>query len=179
MRIKVVGIGLNKTGTKSLCACMRHWGLNHISCSVEAFDLWRNDDFNTLLSWVDKYDSFEDWPWPLIYKLIDVQYPGTKLILTRRKDSETWFDSLCKHAERTGPTLYRKLIYGYEMPHDHKAHHIKIYNDHMESSRDYFNNRRDDFLEVCWEEGDDWSKLSNFLNFECPADLFPHENKRP
>lgn len=174
--MKIVGIGLNKTGTKSLRACMVHWRQKHISYSNDAFELWRTANLDALLAWVNKYDSFEDWPWPLIYKDIDEKFPHTKFILTRRKDSDTWFRSLCKHAERTGPTSFRKHIYGYEMPHNHRDEHISYYERHLESVRQYFRNRPNDLLEVCWEEGDGWEELSIFLGFERPDLPFPHAN---
>lgn len=177
--MKLVGIGLNKTGTKSLRYCMQHWGFSHVSCSEEAFKLWRDGDFEKLLAWVEFYDSFEDWPWPLFYQLIDRRFPGSKFILTKRKDPETWFESLCAHADRTGPTIYRKYIYGHEMPHAHKEHHIKIYLDHLSFCREYFKNRPGDFLEVCWEDGDGWEELSRFLDLPLPLVSFPHENRKP
>lgn len=177
--MKIVGIGLNKTGTKSLGYCIQQWGFRHVSLCEEAFELWRSGDVPKLLTLVGHYDSFEDWPWPLVYKSIDKRFSGSKFILTKRKDPETWFESLCAHADRTGPTIYRKYIYGYEMPHGHKNHHIKIYLDHLSSCREYFKKRPNDFLEVCWEEGDGWSQLSSFLQLECPPIPFPHENKNP
>ena len=179
MIMKIIGIGLNKTGTKSLGACMRHWGLKHVSCSEEAFRYWRSGNYIELLKWVDKFDSFEDWPWPLFFKLIDENFPGAKFILTKRIDAETWFESLCRHADRTGPTDFRKYIYGYEMPHEHKDHHVKIYENHLASVRDHFRSRPSDLLEVCWEDGDGWGELSGFLGFECPVSRFPHENRNP
>lgn len=176
--MKIIGIGLNKTGTKSLGYCMQHWGFSHVSCSEEAFKLWCNSDFEKLLSWVEIYDSFEDWPWPLFYQRIDRNFPGSKFILTKRKNPETWFESLCAHADRTGPTVYRKYVYGNEMPHAYKEHHIKFYLDHLYSCREYFKNRPRDYLEVCWEDGDGWEELSRFLGLPLPLVAFPHENRK-
>lgn len=175
--MKVVGIGLNKTGTTSLGACLQHWGYRHISHSHEAFLLWRDGDINGLLEWVSRYDSFEDWPWPLVYREIDAAFPGTKFILTRRKNPDVWFTSLCKHAELTGPTDFREAIYGYAMPKGHKAEHIRMYNQHLEAVRDYFKDRPNDFLEVCWEEGDGWKELGEFLGLQPPGIAFPHLNQ--
>lgn len=177
--MKIVGVGLNKTGTKTLRACLLHWGFRHVTCSKGAFDLWRDGRYDDLLAWVSAHDSFEDWPWPLIFRQIDKKFPNTKFILTRRKNAETWFNSLCSHAVRTGPTEFRKTIYGYEMPHVHKAEHLQFYEKHNESVRNYFRDRPADFLEVCWEEGDKWERLSEFLGLDCPKIPFPHENKRP
>ncbi len=174
---KVVGIGLNKTGTSTLGVCLRHWGLKHTSYSVDAFNLWRERNYEGLLEHISHYESFEDWPWPLVYREVDQTFPGSKFILTRRKDAETWFGSLRKHAELTGPTKFRKVIYGYAMPHEHKEEHIQFYERHLQEVRDYFRARPDDLLEVCWEEGGGWTELSQFLGFERPDIPFPHANK--
>ena len=88
---KVVGIGLNKTGTKTLRACLRHWGSDHISCSREGFDLWTAANREALMHIVERHQSFEDWPWPLVYREIDRRFPGTKFVLTRRTTPEAWF----------------------------------------------------------------------------------------
>lgn len=177
--MKVVGIGLNKTGTTTLGVCLRYWGLNHISCSQEAFELWKNNEYDQLLTWVQKYDSFDDWPWPLIFPHIDSRFPGTKFVLTRRKDAQTWYRSLCKHACRTGPTVFRKHVYGHEMPHNHMNAHIEIYERHLDTVREYFRGRDNDFLEVCWEENHGWDELSSFLGLVRPTMPFPHANKAP
>ncbi len=175
--MKVVGIGLIRTGTTTLGACFRYWGLKHTSRHDEAFELWRKGEYERLVQLIDQYDSFEDWPWPLIYKEVDNTFHGTKFILTRRKDANTWYKSLCKHANRTGPTDFRKYIFGHEMPHKHQEEHTRFYQDHLNSVRKYFKNRPGDLLEVCWEEGDGWDELATFLGFERPNIPFPHANK--
>src|SRR5262249_61533365 len=119
--MKIIGVGLNKTGTKTLGACLRHWGFKHISFSVPAFRLFKRSDFLGLFKVIRKYDSFEDWPWPLIFREIDGEFPESRFILTLRESPEVWFRSLCNHAKRTGPTEFRTHIYGYAMPHHHKS----------------------------------------------------------
>ncbi|MBN1514265.1 MAG: hypothetical protein JXB13_19775 [Phycisphaerae bacterium] len=177
--MKVVGVGLNKTGTTTLGVCLQHWGLHHISYNHEAFELWRLHKYDELLEWVGRYDSFEDWPWPLVFREINERFPGTKFILTRRKDAQTWYTSLCKHAKRSGPTDYRKHIYGWEMPHEHPKEHMDFYEKHLEAVRSHFRGRPNDLLEVCWEEGDGWDELASFLGFEQPNIPFPHANRAP
>ena len=69
--MKIIGIGLNKTGTTTLGVCFKYWGFNHISFCETAFNLYVKEDYESLLGLVSEYDSFEDWPWPMIYKDID------------------------------------------------------------------------------------------------------------
>lgn len=176
---KVVGVGLNKTGTTTLGVCLQHWGFKHITSSKMDFELWSHGDWSRLIRRVGQYDSFEDWPWALIYREIDGAFPGSKFILTRRTDPETWFTSLSKHADRTGPTVYRERIYGFSTPYDHQTEHISFYTQHNEAVRSYFAGRPDDLLEVCWEEGDGWEELATFLGMRPPTLPFPHANRFP
>jgi len=176
--MKVFGIGLNKTGTKTLGSCFNEFGYLHKSVDRQAFELFKKGDLNGLFNIIDDYDSFEDWPWPLIYKEIDKRFPDSKFILTLRKTPEIWFKSLCRHADYTGPTEYRKHIYGFAMPHKHKQHHLNFYNKHINDVSEYFKNRPEKLLIICWENGDGWDKLCSFLNFKCPDIPIPHENKR-
>lgn len=176
--MKVIGIGLNKTGTKTLGACLLHWGFRHQSCSTRDFDLWRTGREDEVFVRMEKYDSFDDWPWPLMYKTIDSRFSGAKFILTRRKDVATWFESLCLHAERMGSSAFRQCIYGHDMPRNHRVEHVAFYEKHLADVRAYFHARPNDLLEVCWEEGDDWKKLAQFLGLPVPDRPFPHNNKR-
>ncbi len=178
MRTKVFGIGLNKTGTKTLGACFKQFGYSHKSVDKQAFELYKKGDLNGLFNIIDKYDSFEDWPWPLIYKNVDKKFPDSKFVLTIRKTPETWFNSLCRHADYTGPVGFRKHIYGFELPHKHKQHHLDFYKKHINDVTAYFKNKPGKLLVVCWENGDGWEELSSFLGFESPDITLPHNNKR-
>ncbi len=174
---RVVGCGLNRTGTTTLGACMSAWGFRHMPFHPQAFELWQAGDWNALFAWAQGLDSLADWPWALIYPQLDRQFPGTKFILTRRKDAATWFRSLCRHAEKTGPTLYREKVYGHAKPHSYEEDHTRFYESHLRRVRAYFSERPHDLLEVCWEEGDGWEELSRFLGLQVPDMPFPHENR--
>lgn len=175
--MKVIGIGLNKTGTKTLGACMRYFGYRHMSFSEDAFRLWQSGDMDTLMGVAEQYDSFEDWPWPLVFRQMDNRFPGSKFVLTTRASPEIWYDSLVRHSNLTGPTIFRKAIYGSSMPQGSKEEHISYYNQHILDVCRYFRFRQNDLLKVCWEEGDGWDKLANFLGLPIPEIHFPHENQ--
>jgi len=173
--MKIFGIGLNKTGTKTLGSCLKYFGYKHTSYDLDALRYFVNKDWDYLFSIIDQYDSFEDWPWPLMYKQLDEKYPGS----TEGRTPEIWFESLRKHAIRTGPTEFRLLVYGHEMPMQNKEAHLKIYNDHNRNVMDYFKDKRDKFIKVCWEKGDSWEELCRFLDINIPEIPFPHANRSP
>jgi hypothetical protein len=176
--VKVVGIGLNKTGTKTLAVCLTQWGYNHFTWDFDAFQQYQRGDYESLWKTMRAHDSFEDWPWPLMYKEIDTQFPDTRFVLTIRKSPEVWFSSLCKMAMRLGPlTDYEQYIYGYAIPHGHKDEHVQFYNAHNQAVEEYFKDRPEQFLKVCWENGDGWEELANFLGKPVPDQPFPHKNK--
>lgn len=178
MKNKVFGIGLQKTGTTTLGVSLKKLGYRGTTYDWNLTKSFFEGNIEPLFAVADKYDSFEDWPWPLAFKELDERYPNSKFILTRRKSAEIWFESLKRHADRYDVTKYRKLIYGHEMPHQHKDEHIAFYQAHNQAVREYFSSRPTDFIEVCWEEGDGWVELCSFLNIDdIPNKPFLHLNR--
>jgi len=177
--MKIAGIGWHKTGTTTLCHCLREFGYHHRSWEPEDFELWKEGKLERLMSLAGEYDSCDDFPWPFLFRELDERFPGARFILTRRRDSEKWFRSICKHADRTGPLKYREWVYGHDMPHGHRERFIDMYEGHNEAVRAYFAQRPGDLLEACWEDGDGWRELADFLGLEAPECPFPHANRSP
>ena len=177
--MKVFGIGLNKTGTTTLGKCGEILGYRCFSGNRSLLkDIILQKDFNRIKETVKQNDLFEDWPWPLIYKELDEMYPNSKFILTVRRNEQVWLESLKQHSLRTRPFLHsRKLAYGYNFPTHKEKEHIEFYRKHNESVRNHFAGREEDFIEICWESGDDFTKLCNFLGREIPNLAIPHANK--
>jgi len=174
---KVFGIGLNKTGTTTLGTCLGHLNYKHTSVSLKLLKQIKRGQYEDLFRMVEQYDSFADWPWPLVYKQLDFKYPDSKFILTVRKDSRTWFNSLLRHADKINTTKFRKLVYGYAMPHNYKDEHIAFYEKHNREVCNYFAKRPDKLLVICWETGSGWKELCSFLNKDIPDITLPHKNK--
>jgi len=135
---KVFGIGLNKTGTKTLGKSMRILGFQNKSYDLELLQSYAVGDYSKIFQHCELFDSFEDWPWPLLYKELDAKYPDAQFILTYRPTPDMWYESLCKHSLRTGPTVARKIAYGYKMPQENKHHHIQFYKKHNNDVIEYF-----------------------------------------
>lgn len=179
--MKIFGIGLNKTGTTTLGLCLQQLGYRHSSFSLPLLEQLAIGHWQPLLHTVASHDSFEDWPYPLVFDQLDQQFPGSRFILTRRASPERWLESLCAHALRTDPQLgprTRSLAYGYPYPQLNREAHLARYTRHLERVRAYFARRPQDLLEVCWEEQARWEPLCAFLGRPLPALPFPHANAR-
>jgi hypothetical protein len=176
---KIFGIGLNKTGTTTLGECGKILGYRCVSgCKELLEDVVLRRDFSRVKQMVGENDFFEDWPWPLIYEELDQMFPRSRFILTVRRDSMAWLDSLKRHSMRTHPTGHcRKLAYGYNFPHRREKEHLEFYLQHNENVRRYFAGRDDNFIEICWEKGDGFEKLCRFLGKDVPDVPLPHANQ--
>lgn len=173
---KVVGIGLNKTGTKSMRTALEAWGATHCYEYRRAFELHRRGETDAVIDLMGPYTSFEDWPWPLMYREIDERYPDARFVLTVRSDPDVWFRSLCKMAVRMGPLdTFERHIYGESMPQGHRARHIDFYEAHNQSVRDHFADRPGKLLEWCWDSAETSDELAQFLG-EPTLGRSPHIN---
>ena len=177
--MKVFGIGLQKTGTTTLGRCLSTLGYNHCGYSRRGVWYLRNNKTNKLKKVMDKYESFEDEPWPHLYKLADKLYPDAKFILTTRKNPEKWFDSFCKHCDRIPFNEHRAYFYHGVIPRKHKESMINTYNQHNLEVVEYFKGREEKLLQISWENGDGWSELCVFLNKPVPENSIKKENSAP
>ena len=177
--VKVFGIGLNKTGTTTLGLCFRSLGYNHLSCRRDLLVAYRAGRKEEIFSTINKYDTFEDWPYPLMYADLFERYRDAKFVLTVRRDAQTWLRSLRRHSLSTHPFHHcRKYAYGYEYPFGHEEHHLEFYKRHNAEVKAFFADRaaRDRLLILCWENGDGWPELARFLGKKAPNTEIPKAN---
>lgn len=176
--MRVIGIGLNKTGTTSLGKALENLGYkDHISFDWPATKQWSEGNIQPVLEKAKDYNNFEDWPWPMLYKELYDEFEDSKFILTKRATPEEWYDSLCRHAVSTGPTEFRKTIYGYYMPHDFKEEHLKFYNDHNDRVIKFFDKHAPEkLLVISFSDGNNWEKICDFLGKDIPKVEFPFLN---
>ena len=189
---KVFGIGMSKTGTSTLDACFRILGLVPVAgYNAELKALVRagreldpiNDKFDydvraplvheeiveDILAVARSYVSFQDSPWYMLYCYLDRVFPGSKFILTVRRDAETQAISDWYHNQRRG-------VCEDKPDPNFLAAQIKRYQDHNQAVREYFRGRESDLLVVCWEDGHGWNELCSFLGVPHPGVPFPHAN---
>ena len=179
---KVVGIGLPKTGTTSLGYCMRRFGFKHRTFDMNLAVKVKRNQIAEVLSEAERHESFEDWPWFVLYREFDRKFPKSKFILTIRKDTATYVKSLMGHHEREGirnenfvkPSWWDE-VHGMEPANWDYEYSARRYEQHNRDVLAYFGDRIGrDLLVVCWEKGDGWAELSRFLNKQTPHEPFPH-----
>ena len=173
-RPMVVGIGLPKTGTTSLRSALGILGYD--IGNVKELDNPYKDAFvgDSLLLPTTRYRE------------IDIMYPNAMFILTLRKTPEIWYNSVDRWAnlpnkkDHAGLRKQRKSMYGYEMPE--KDPFIFYYKNHCEEVMDHFEYKygakaKEKLLIVCWETGDGWEEVCEFLTRPVPDRPFPMKNR--
>jgi len=180
---KVFCIGLQKTGTTTFQKCMESLGFDHKGNSPEIYAQWRRGKKSALFDIIEKYDSFDDVPYFVLYKEIFAKYGSSALyVLTLRSSPEIWLDSVKAHVLGSLPWKSNfDNIYGHSYPHGHEKEFTDFYVSHRDGVRQFFREHcaLDSLCELCWENGDGWDELCKFLGKPKPQIPFPHARKRP
>ncbi|UJR80840.1 sulfotransferase family protein [Sandaracinus amylolyticus] len=194
---KVFGLGLSRTGTRSLTAALHVLGFDtvHYPTDRATLDtLVRGDARFPLL---DHYDGMTDITTAPYFEDFDRLYPGSKFVLTVR-DTPAWLQSCRNHW--TGRSAYeaastsdpiaaeehrvhmeirrflRAAVYAsYEFD---EARFERAHRRHVENVTRYFANRPNDLLVLDIAGGDGFEKLAPFLGVPVPEQPFPHKGKR-
>ena len=167
----VWGIGLSRTGTKSLFNAFRALGFEPATHYLHPEE-WEN---------VGQYKFANDLPIPARFEELDRRFPNSKFIYTIRPNMKQWLRSNEIHVARLAMQSacpewmesYQNEMYG--VPRFDRACFQEAYRRHDEHVRDYFQGR-DDFLVMNIVEGDGWEKLIPFVGLENTR--FPHLNQQ-
>lgn len=180
--VKVVGIGWAKTGTTTLGTCLKRLGFNHCTQRLDLVPALASGDLSPIKDVASQYESFEDWPWLLLFREFDEWFPGSRFILTTR-NAESWLRSyknmLKGEGRRASAQMNetRRILYGLPFPDVSDSQLIDRYNDHERQVREHFGDRPASLLAVNWRDGDGWKELCGFLGLPIPDEPFPHSNQ--
>ena len=122
----------------------------------------------------NRFDAFQDNPWPILYKELDRKFPGSKFILTLRPSDE-WIRSVVS-VFGDEETPMREWIYGVGHPKGNEDVYIARYERHNREVMEYFKHRSEQLLVLNITAGEGWTKLCPFLNEQIPAINFPSAN---
>jgi len=172
---KVFVIGFHKTGTTSMHNALKILGYSVCRPFPTNIPNMGKVVLEKAFKEAEKYDAFEDNPWPLLFKEMDKKYPRSKFILTIRP-AEQWIKSVVNHFG-SNFTYMREWIYGEGCPKGNEDLYIKKYIEHIDDVKKYFLKRSNDLLILNLKDEDKWSKLCNFLNKKVIKDSFPYANK--
>jgi hypothetical protein len=182
---RVFGVGLHKTATTSLHKAFQimgfdslHWG------SGEAPLIWQEVNSAGRSKALERFYAACDLPIPMLYKRLDVAYPGSKFILTVRDESK-WLKSVERLWDRNyNPTRWEwdvwpisnnlhRALYG-RVDFDAETM-LTRYRRHNAEVREYFKDRPGDLLVMDMESGAGWLDLCPFLGTRLPNVPYPIE----
>lgn len=180
--VKVVGVGWAKTGTTTLGTCLKRLGLNHCTQRLDLVPALASADLSPIKDVASQYESFEDWPWLLLFRELDEWFPSSRFVLTTRA-AESWlrsYKNMLKgegHRASAQKNETRRILYGLPFPNVSDRQLIDRYTDHERQVREYFEDRAESLLVVNWQDGDGWKQLCAFLELPVPDEPFPHSNQ--
>jgi Sulfotransferase domain len=177
MKTKVFGIGFHKTGTTSLADALRHLGYRVTGPNEVDNPNIAQEVYEIAFDLANRFDAFQDNPWPILYRELDEKFPGSKFILTLRPTND-WIRSMVNHFNED-ETPMRKWIYGVGCPKGNEHVYIARYERHNREVTDYFKDRPEQFLVLNIPVGEGWGKLCPFLGEPIPAIPFPCSNAAP
>ena len=180
---KVFVVGFSKTGTKSTGAAIETLGYRRASWdsySARMVNSWHEGRLTDLMQTVlSDHDTFDDWPWALMFRELDALYPDARFVMTVRSDEAAWLRSLQSHFKRTGNLVAHFLVFGSYDPENEPDRFLERYRQHNRDVLSHFDRRPDKLLVMDVERGDEWEVLCNFLGEPVLALPFPHHNPDP
>lgn len=184
---KVFGVGLSRTGTRSLTTALRVLGFDtaHYPVDQATLDTLARGDARFPL--LDSGDGITDITVAPYYEDLDRAFPESKFVLTVR-DEESWLRSCRFHwarpvagkgGEGEHARVYQEIqrflraaVYAsYEFDEDRFR---RVYRGHVQRVTGYFAGRDDDLLVLDIVAGEGYERLAPFLGVPVPGQPFPH-----
>ncbi|OON82741.1 sulfotransferase family protein [Streptomyces tsukubensis] len=184
---KVFGLGLSRTGTRSLTAALGTLGRDtlHYPTDRAALDTLTRGDAR--FPHLDHYAGMTDITVVPYFRELDRIWPESKFVLTLRDDA-SWLRSCRRHwaehpvdvpaTDEKGHVylqvkrFLRAAVYS---SHDFSADRFTmVHRLHVESVTRYFEGREDDLLIMNLGAGDGYEQLAPFLGVPAPHEAFPH-----
>jgi hypothetical protein len=192
-RAKVFGIGLSRTGTKSLTSALYTLGIRAVHYPDDETTLRELTEGNCNFSVLKEYDGITDITVVPYYAQLDKLFPGSKFILTIR-DKASWLKSMKAHwsnrpafmdIDEGIPTkethmkirqFLRAAVYG---SYEYNAERLSyVYDLHYKSVLEYFKDRPESLLVLNICNGQGWEELCDFLNYPVIQHPFPYTKKQ-
>lgn len=176
--MKIINVGMEKTGTTSIASALEKLGYSVQGQDLTAFllNISREEMLEAARGQLLSHDALQDYPWFLIYRELEQEYPDAKFILTER-DPEKWIAS-CENYYRGYLRPPLKVVFGHAaVTPENRDHFLSVYKDHNTHVRSYFADKPDKLLIMDLSKGDGWDKLCKFIGVnDIPDEAFPRSN---
>lgn len=159
MNNRVFILGDSRTGTSTLGTFLKALGFNSIhyyvneARQIQPDHLNHSENWKNLQTFIDgsEYNAFSDYPTRLFYKELSKKYDA-KFILTTRKDTKTWKNSMEKYFSKFNLNLNLVTL-------------EKAYLDINQDIRKFFKDEDKIFLEICIDDDSTMNsnKIKTFL----------------
>jgi hypothetical protein len=186
---KVFGVGLNKTGTKSLTEACRLLGFTtmhftapawppHLTDEVAARNVREGRDPLAGMPEVAAHDAFFDVRFVERYfPELDAHHPDSRFIYHHRR-LDSWLDSRERHVRRNIAAAEAGQPRSSWLTIDRDGW-AEEWRAQRERVRSHFRGREEVLLEIDVVAGDGWEKLAPFLDRLVPAMPFPSVSRTP
>jgi len=181
--LKILGVGLPRTGTQSLSDALEILGLNSIHHAPERLDPWPDAATEATPNFrvYSDVDAVIDAPASYFYRELGDAYPGLRYILTVR-DKDTWWRSVRTHTLRIyAETRYARteytdrlhaMLFGSGVPNKFLwQRKFCLWNERVAHEL-----AGPPLLVMDITAGDGWRLLCDFLRLPIPDCPFPHAN---
>lgn len=180
--VKILGIGLSKTGTVSLAKALTRLGIKtkHFPDDKTTQEELRWGKYN--LSILNEFQALVDIPVAPYYAQLDHLFPSAKFILTTRP-TDSWLASLenhfkfwVEHQRDDYNDFVLACTYGVQHFSADRLRYVKEL--HEANVRSYFAGRPQKLLVLNVFEGQGWNELCAFLDCPVPEEPYPRENPK-
>ena len=165
----IFGLGDSRTGTTSLHDYFLRNNINSIHFFFDEANQKKPNHLHHQSNWVQfqkfvdsgKYKAFTDYPTRSFYHELVTRYPDAYFILTTRKDTSIWQNSMTRYFSKIRKIeINLKSLTNAYLSLNQEIHEI-------------YNRPGVNFLEICIEDGNEFNsqKLCNFLNLDPKVQL--------
>jgi hypothetical protein len=187
-RHRVFGLGLSRTGTRSLTSALHVLGIDTVHYPIDEYSFRAMASGKLDFQLLDGFDGITDITVAPYYAQLDRMYPEAKFVLTVR-DEDAWLRSCENHwtgrdafapAETPASESHMKVrrflraaVYG---TYDFEPERFRyVYRKHVDDVRRHFADKPGRLLELNIAGGQGWDELCPFLGRPVPDQPFPHK----
>lgn len=196
MTLQVVGVGVGRTGTRSLKVALERllrapcYHMDEVLVNPQHVPLWEQALSGQPVDWEEIYSGYAatvDWPGAAFWPELTSRYPDALVILSQRDATKWWnsaretFVELMLYEQPSDPLARKRSEMAYRLITSKFCSELAdaemmlaAYKKHIREVRDAIDSTR----LIVWEPGDGWTPIADALDLPEPIEEFPHLNTK-